>query len=95
MNEPMTEEFLAALLKETSERHHAAFRSSDGDDPDWPSWYAAYLQAHLWDAAGRLPTRSELTYLLVLAERAHAVSGTEEPWPEAYARTLLEGLRST
>lgn len=94
MTEQITLDQLAALLKEASERHHRAFEASDGADPEWAIWYAGYLQAHLWEAAGRLPTRGELVYLLIGAERAHAASGSDEPWPRAYARALLDGLRS-
>ena len=90
----ITEAELAALLQQTADRHHDAFIESDGADPDWALWYAPYLQAHLWERAGRLPTRSELVYLLVGAERAHAASGGDEAWPIAYARHLLSGLGS-
>jgi NAD(P)H-hydrate epimerase len=83
---------LADLLRETGERHHAAYAESDGADPEWALWYATDLQARLWDRAGRLPTRGELCFLLVGAERAHRASGSDEPWPEAYARFILEGL---
>jgi NAD(P)H-hydrate epimerase len=92
MSATITESELAALLRQTSERHHAAFSDSDGADPEWALWYADYVQAHLWDLAGRLPSRSELVYLLVGAERAHAASGTDEAWADTYARFILEGL---
>jgi NAD(P)H-hydrate epimerase len=88
----ITEAELAALLRQTAERHHAAFIESDGADPEWALWYASDVQALIWDRAGRLPTRGELVYLLVGAERAHATSGSDEPWADAYARFLLDGL---
>src|SRR5262245_1506984 len=89
----ITETELAALLDQTADRHHAAFIESAGADPDWALWYAPYLQAHLWDRSGRLPTRSELVYLLVAADRAHRASGSDEPWSAAYARSMLAALR--
>ena len=92
MSTTITRPDLAALLRETSERHHTAFIESDGADPEWALWYADYVQAHLWDRAGRLPSRSELVYLLIGAERAHAASGSDEPWSDTYARFILEGL---
>jgi NAD(P)H-hydrate epimerase len=95
MTEQLTLDDLAALLKRTGKSHHQAFAESDGADPEWALWYAGYLQAHLWDTAGRLPSRSELVYLLIAAERAHKASGSDEPWPLAYARSLLAGLRAT
>jgi NAD(P)H-hydrate epimerase len=83
---------LADLLEETGHKHHAAYIDSDGVDPEWASWYAPYVQARLWAAAGRLPSRSELVYLLISAEKAHAASDSDEPWPAFYARLLLERL---
>ena len=92
MEGTITEAELARLLRETAKRHHTAFAASDGNDPEWALWYATDLQARLWDRAGRLPTRGELCYLLVGAERAHRASGSDEKWPVAYARFILEGL---
>ena len=34
---------LAKLLNETAEAHHKAFAATEGEDPDWPIWYADYL----------------------------------------------------
>ncbi|HEU5263352.1 MAG TPA: hypothetical protein VFU34_01860 [Gaiellaceae bacterium] len=34
---------IAALLRETAETHHVVYRITDGDDPDWASWYAGWL----------------------------------------------------
>ena len=62
MSTTITETELADLLRQTGERHHAAFIESDGADPEWALWYADYVQAHLWDRAGRLPSRGELVY---------------------------------
>jgi NAD(P)H-hydrate epimerase len=92
MSTTISEVELAALIQQTAERHHTAFIESDGADPEWPLWYAAYIQAHVWDRSGRLPSRSELVHLLVSAERAHAASGSDEPWPTTYARFILEDL---
>ena len=83
---------LADLLEETGRRHHAAFKDADGVDPEWALWYAGYVQAHLWDEAGSVPSRSELVYLLIGAERAYVTSGNEVAWPRFYARRLLEAL---
>lgn len=85
---------LTELLREVGPRHHAAFAASDGVDPEWPMWYAGYLQAHLWDRAGRLPTRSELVHVLVRADREYRASGEAGPWPPFYARLLLAELES-
>ena len=84
-------EELAGLLRETGEAHHAAFEASDGADPEWAAWYAPYLQTRLGDRLGRRVTRSELTYLLIKAERAHTEADDDRPWHEFYADVLLAG----
>ena len=33
-------EQIAELLALTGKTHHAAFIEVDGDDPEWPLWYA-------------------------------------------------------
>ena len=83
---------LAQLLVETGKKHHEAFISSDGADPEWAKWYAPYIQAKVWDGFGAVPTRSELVYLLIGAEKAHREDGGDEPWPEFYAGFILDGL---
>ena len=35
---------LVDLFREAGHAHHAAFAATDGADPDWPIWYADYLQ---------------------------------------------------
>src|SRR5437867_6375182 len=45
-------EQLAALFREAGAAHHKAFAATDGEDPDWPSWYARYLAPRLQQALG-------------------------------------------
>ncbi len=82
---------LAELLRRTGHAHHAAYAATNGADPEWALWYAGYLQAHLDTRLGRVLTRSELTYLLIDAERSHTASGADRPWPEHYAARILGG----
>jgi NAD(P)H-hydrate epimerase len=101
--ETITERELARLIAATGRAHHAAFKDSDGVDPDWALWYAGYLQATLWDRLGSVPSRSELTWLLVGADRAYRAvdeTGDGEPgaggrgdWPTFYARLILSFYR--
>ena len=84
----MTDDELAALLVETGHKHHEAYQESDGADPEWASWYAGYLQAHVWDRLGRLLSRSELTYLLIRGDREARESEDPSQWAVIYARLL-------
>ncbi len=79
---------LAGLFMEAGEHHHVAFIESDGVDPEWPLFYAAYVQTKLWDQLGVLITRSELVYLLVGADLAIAAGEETGAWSEVYARRV-------
>ena len=39
----MTLETWTELLSQVGPAHHQAFAATDGEDPDWPTWYAAWL----------------------------------------------------
>jgi len=83
---------VAALLQEVSETHHVVFRISDGEDADWASWYADWLIDHseLPQLLGRPPVRSELTWLLVGADKDYTSTSPQAPWPDWYAQRVLE-----
>lgn len=81
----------ADLIVSTGEKHHEAYRASDGVDPEWALWYAGYLQAAIWDRAGTVPSRSRLVHLLVEAERRYPAADHQD-WPTKYARLLLDDL---
>lgn len=81
---------LADALREAGKAHHRAFLDTDGEDPEWPLWYAEYLQQRLSGLLGRSLTRSDLVYFLVLAAKEHPRRAPEVEWPEFYAALLLE-----
>ena len=80
---------LAALIKQTGEAHHAAYAASDGVDPEWAMWYAAHFQTLVGDQLGRALTRSEIVYLLSLAQKRADETGSSTPWPLFYAEVFL------
>lgn len=69
MNDSATR--VAALLHEAGETHHVVYRIVDGDDPDWPSWYADWLLnlSELPEVLDARPVRSELVWLLVSLDK--------------------------
>jgi hypothetical protein len=83
---------LAALLHEAAETHHRVYRITDGEDPDWASWYAGWLidLSELPERLGRRPVRSELVYLLVLLDKEVAEQQPSESWERYYARRIVE-----
>ena len=81
---------IADVLHEAAETHHVVWRITDGDDPDWASWYADWLLdlSELPVLLGTKPVRSHLVHALVQLDRDHAESGSTERWEESYARGL-------
>ena len=81
---------IADVLHEAAETHHVVWRITDGDDPDWASWYADWLLdlSELPVLLGTQPVRSHLVHALVQLDRDHAESGSTERWEESYARGL-------
>jgi len=83
---------LAALFKQTGEAHHEAFLQTGGEDPEWPLWYAEYLESRLKPFLAAPLTRSRMVFCLVETDDEHRATDPEAPWPEYYARRVLECL---
>ena len=83
---------LADLLHEAAETHHTVYRITNGDDPDWASWYATWLLdlSELPDVLGRRPVRSHLVHALVQLDREYATAAPAEAWEGWYAARLLD-----
>jgi hypothetical protein len=90
MNELDKREQLASLFEEAWKAHHQAFSDVDGADPDWPIWYAAYLQAPLGELLDARFTQSELVYLLVTLDREVQRMAPGANWKGYYAKKLME-----
>jgi hypothetical protein len=83
---------VAELLRQAAETHHRVYAMTDGDDPDWATWYSDWLvsRSRLPDLLGINPIRSELTYLLVSLDKAYLRDTRGERWEDFYAASLLE-----
>lgn len=88
MNEDKARE-LEQVFAEAGPAHHQAYIATNGDDPEWPIWYADYLKNKVEFIVDRTYTRSEMIYFMVLADRQHKATGGIEPWPRFYANLLL------
>jgi hypothetical protein len=86
---------LADLLHEAAETHHVVYRITDGEDPDWASWYAEWLLdlSELPQLLGARPVRSHLVHALVDLDRGYAAGSPDERWEDWYAARLPELLR--
>jgi len=87
---------IADLLHEAAETHHVVYRITDGDDPDWASWYASWLVdlSELPDLFGEQPvrSRSHLVHALVELDREYSAAQPAERWEDWYAARLAERL---
>jgi hypothetical protein len=83
---------IAGLLHEAAETHHVVYRITDGDDPDWASWYADWLLDHseLPGLLGTRPVRSHLVHALVEVDHEYVASSPSEAWEDWYAQRLAE-----
>ena len=81
---------LVSLLKKTAKAHHQDFINTDGTDPEWPSWYADHMHAQLGRMLKAGFTRSELIYLIVLADKEHAMMAPGCDWANYYTDFFLE-----
>ena len=80
---------LTELFTETAKAHHSAYAATDGADPDWPIWYAEYLQPRA-AGLGLEFTKSELVNCLMTAELERSTRAPDAPWPEYYADYFVE-----
>jgi hypothetical protein len=87
------QEQLTALLREAGPAHHKAFSHTSGEDPDWPLWYAGYLHERLTKLLEVGLTKSELTCLLIEADRRHKQEAPHADWASYYADLFLQQLR--
>jgi hypothetical protein len=83
---------LSELLHEAAETHHRVYAITDGDDPDWATWYSDWLVnlSPLPQLLGVKPVRSELTYLLVSLDKDMTREAPDVGWEGFYARRLLD-----
>jgi hypothetical protein len=83
-------ETIAALLHQTAEDHHVAYKATDGVDPDWSIWYAEHLLKQgfekLLDAK---LLKSDLIYLLVLADKQQIREAPGAHWENYYANFFV------
>lgn len=80
---------IASLLEETQHAHHEAYLATDGYDPDWPLWYAGYLEDKLPPLLGVALTKSVLTYWMVRLDKQQQEESADN-WAQFYAQKLVD-----
>ena len=79
---------LAELLLEAGKAHHQAFLDKNGDDPEWPLWYAEYLKEKLPAILGTQMTRSRIVYELIRLDEEGLPTAMD--WTQVYAGKLVQ-----
>ena len=78
------------LMREAGAAHGEAFRSTNGEDADWPIWYADYLVKPMSGLFELGFTRSQLIYCLMDAEFERLATSPDADWPRYYAEHFVE-----
>ena len=87
------------LMVECGRQHHRAFASTNGEDPEWPMWYASILVKPLGALLGTIFTVSQLIYCLMSVEdERQALTACDNrvniPWQSMYADHFVEHFAS-
>lgn len=80
---------LLDLFSKTGQLHADAFIALDGEDAEWPIWYAEHLKNDLNSLLKTHFTVSELAYFLVQIENERQLFYNESEWPKFYAEKML------
>ena len=80
---------LVALLREAGPAHHEAYIETDGDDPDWPIWYAEYLLDRLNALLDATLTKTQLIALLIELDQLQRSEDPVADWPVFYAEQIM------
>jgi hypothetical protein len=93
MNEEQKQrkETITALLHQAGEEHLATHKETNGDDPEWPIWYADYLLENGFESLldAKL-LRSDLIYLLVLVDKLQKSEAPGSQWERYYANFFVK-----
>ena len=82
---------IAALLHQTAEDHHVAYKATDGVDADWSIWYAAHLLERGFEKLLNASLlESDLIYLLVSADKEIQARAPGARWETYYADFFIE-----
>ncbi len=81
---------LLELFTETARAHHEAFAANDGTDPEWPIWYADYLQEPISEILHNRFLKSSLIYCLMNADFEYTVREVDVQWQKFYSEHFIE-----
>lgn len=80
---------LAELLRSAGSAHHQAFAATNGDDPEWPVWYARYLAPRMAGLLHQVPPVEALAEQLHGLDAEYRAGASQSHWSEYYADWFL------
>ena len=86
---------ITSLMSDTGAAHHQAFLAADGEDPEWPIWYAEHLHQPLGELLDSPFTRSQLIYCLMNADFEREARNPQADWTRYYADHFIERFATT
>lgn len=81
---------VATMLENAKPAHADAFRSVNGADPDWVTWYAEYMIDPMLDLGLEVPSIQSLSQLLVALHQAYVEADSNLEWPAYYAQGMVQ-----
>jgi len=90
MDRQQLQDRLRQLFRDCARAHDAAFPAANGEDPEWPAWYAAYLQKPLEHALDTEFSLSHLIYCLMNADFEHTARAPETDLADYFAACFIE-----
>ena len=78
------------LMREAGSAHGEAFQATNGEDAEWPIWYANYLQKPISGLFDMPFTQSQLVYCLMDAEFERNATESQADWPRYYAEHFVD-----
>jgi glutaredoxin len=90
MTDPQLHTRLSRLFRECEQAHLAAFSATGGEDPEWPLWFADYLQKPLQQALDTEFHKSQLIYSLMNADFEHTARAADTDRVDFFAAEFIE-----
>lgn len=95
MSAPQLKTKLTKMFTETGAAHHKAFAATNGEDPDWPIFYADHLKESLGATLHTEFTRSQLIYCLMNADFEQQARDPGADWAQYDADYFIEKFSPT
>jgi hypothetical protein len=89
-NDEQLQKDLIDLFKKAGKGHHQAYIETDGYDPDWPIWYARFLQGPLTKLMEVDFTVPQIEELLIQVDQEMKEVDPEGYWPAYYAKFFMD-----